>query len=318
MIFLYIAAALLLILFALGMWILCYACGKYSVPDYWDGEILDKRGYSTVKKDVLEGKAWLEKQDTEDLEVISYDGKKLHSMLVPCNNARGSIILFHGWHSSWKLDFGSVLPLYNSLGFNLIICDQRSFGNSQGSFTCFGVKERHDVVSWATYAAQLFGDDHPIFLGGISMGASTVLMAAGFDIPANVRGIIADCGFTSPYEIMECVIRKNFRGVPVRAALLLMGIFSRLIAGFGLKEANTVDAVSHTRYPVLFIHGKADHFVPVEMSVKAYEACSSPKTIVLVEDAGHGMSYPTDKEKVTNALLDFLETNIGKENSCEL
>lgn len=314
MVFLYILLALFLVVFTLGLWILFYACGRYPVPDLWDGEILDKHGYSMVKEDVLAGKAWLEKQNIEDLEVISYDGKRLHAMLVPCEKARGTILLFHGWRSSWKLDYSSVLPLYHSLGLNLIICDQRSFGKSEGQFTCFGVKERHDAVSWATYAAQLFGDGHPVFLGGISMGASTVLMAAGFDIPANVRGIIADSGFTSPYEIMECVIRKNFRGVPVKAVLALMGVFTRLFAGFGLKEADTVEAVSRTKYPILFIHGKADHFVPPEMSERAYEACTSPKTLVLIDGAGHGLSYPTDKNKVTTALIDFLETNIGKEN----
>lgn len=310
MVFLYIALGLLLLLFAVGSWILHYACGKYHIPDLWDGEILDKHGYSVLKEDILAGKAWLETQETEELEAVSYDGKLLHALLVPCENARGTILLFHGWHSSWKLDYSSVLPFYSSLGLNLIICDQRSYGKSEGRFTCFGVKERRDAVSWATYAAQLFGDGHPVFLGGISMGASTVLMASGFDIPANVRGIIADCGFTSPYEIMECVIRKSFRGVPVKAALMLTGIFTRLFAGFGLKEASTVDAVSHTAYPILFIHGKADHFVPPEMTLRAYESCASSKTLLLIDDAGHGMSYPTAKDKVKAALIEFINENI--------
>ena len=311
MIFLWIVLALFLLLFAAGAGILFYACGRHKVPDLFDPDVLDKRGYSMVKDDVLAGKDWLERQETEELELMSHDGKLLHGLLVPCENARGTIILFHGWRSSWKLDFGSVLPVYHSLGLNLIICDQRAYGKSEGLYTCFGVKERHDVVSWATYACQLFGEEHPILLGGISMGASTVLMASGLDIPGNVRGIIADCGFSSPYDIMECVIRTRFRGVPVRPTLWLMGIFTRVFAGFGLKEASTFDAVAKSKTPILFIHGTADRLVPPEMSERAYELCASPKALVLIEGAGHGMSYPVDKERVTAALFAFINTNIG-------
>ena len=167
------------------------------------------------------------------------------------------------------------------------------------------------MVSWATYACQLFGEEHPILLGGISMGASTVLMASGLDIPGNVRGIIADCGFSSPYDIMDCVIRTRFRGVPVRPTLWLMGIFTRIFAGFGLKEASTFDAVAKSKTPILFIHGTADRFVPPEMSERAYELCAAPKALVLIDGAGHGMSYPVDKERVTASLFAFINTNIG-------
>lgn len=311
MIFLWVVAALFLLLFAAGAGVLFYACGRRAVPDLFDPDVLDKCGFSMVKDDVLAGKDWLEHRETEELELMSYDGKLLHGLLVPCENARGTIILFHGWRSSWKLDFGSVLPLYHSLGLNLIICDQRAYGKSEGLFTCFGVKERHDVVSWATYACQLFGEEHSLLLGGISMGASTVLMASGLDIPGNVRGIIADCGFSSPYDIMESVIRTRFRGVPVRPTLWLMGMFTRVFAGFGLKEASTFDAVAKAKTPILFIHGTADRFVPPEMSERAYELCAAPKKLVLIEGAGHGLSYPVDKERVTDALFEFIDTNIG-------
>lgn len=311
MIVLWIVLGLLLAVFVVGLGILSYACGRRAVPDLFDPDVLDKRGYGMVKDDVLAGKDWLTQQETEDLELMSYDGKLLHALLVPCDNARGTIILFHGWRSSWKLDFGSVLPVYHSLGLNLIICDQRAYGKSEGLFTCFGVKERHDVVSWATYASQLFGDEHPILLGGISMGASTVLMASDLDLPGNVRGIIADCGFSSPYDIMDCVIRTRFCGIPVKPTLWLMGLFTSVFAGFGLKEASTFDSVAKSKTPILFIHGTADRFVPPEMSERACELCAAPKKLVLIEGAGHGLSYPVDKERVTAALFDFINTNIG-------
>ena len=62
--------------------------------------------------------------------------------------------------------------------------------------------------------------------------------------------------------------------------LTVTGLAARLIAGFGLREANTVDAVAHANYPILFVHGKADTFVPCEMSQQAYDACTNEKELI--------------------------------------
>ena len=55
---------------------------------------------------------------------------------------------------------------------------------------------------------QRFGKDKSIFLFGISMGGGTVLMASGQRLPRNVKGIVADCPFNSPKDIIKHVCRK--------------------------------------------------------------------------------------------------------------
>ena len=310
MLILYILLALLFIVLAGITVLFFYTCVGGKMDDMWDEALVRKHGFGMLWEDIRSGRDWLLKQPTEPLQAVSYDGKLLNGFFLPCENARATIILFHGWRSSWKLDFSSVFEYYHSLGLNIIAVAQRGQGESEGHFITFGVRERQDVLSWVTYAAQLLGEDEPIFLDGVSMGAATVLMAADFDFPANVRGILADSGFISPYAIMESVMSRVSKLIPVKSALWLLNIFTRLCAGFGLKERSTTQALSVTKYPVLFVHGLADGFVPHEMSEQNYESCSSEKELVLVEGADHALSFHTDKARVKAALEAFLDKHI--------
>ena len=228
-------------------------------------------------------------------------------------HAKGTILLFHGYRSSWVIDFSIVLPHYFSLGYNLLAVDERAHGESEGTYITFGVRERHDVATWAAYAAMHFGPAHPLILDGLSMGAATVLMASDLPLPLSVRGIIADCGFSSPYAIMKSVFRAHCRRLPAGPFLALTDVFTRLFAGFSLKGASTLDAVAKTNLPILFIHGTGDTFVPCSMTQAAYDACAAPKQLVLVPDAGHGCSYLVDRPRVQAELAAFLSKYVSKE-----
>lgn len=72
----------------------------------------------------------------------------------------------------------------------------------------FGINEHKDAIAWANFAANHFGPDAKIILTGISMGATTVLMSAGKNLPPQVVGILADCGFSSAKEIIKKCARQ--------------------------------------------------------------------------------------------------------------
>lgn len=311
-----ILGLLLLVLVLLGAAAVNYVCLRHKQADMTVPENLAQLHYAELKDEILQGVTWLrEQQDVRQLYVESYDGLRLHAQFVPCENARGTVLLFHGYRSSWTIDFSVSLPFYHALGYNLLITDERAHGGSEGRFITFGVRERYDVMSWVTYLSQMLGEKHPLYLAGLSMGATTVLMASCFDFPGNVRGVLADCGFTEPYAIMKSVIHTYMPHIPAWPVLAVTGLATKLAAGFGLREANTVDAVAHTKYPILFVHGKADTFVPCSMTQQAYDACAGEKTLVLVENADHGRSYLVDRPRVQAALEHFLESHLPKEET---
>lgn len=254
---------------------------------------------------IKSGYDYIENSAYKWVNTKSFDGLNLAARYFPCGESKRTIILFHGYRSSAKRDFSCAVRMYNEMGLNVLLCDQRSHGKSEGKLITYGVKERRDVFSWIDFVLENYGNDTEIFLGGMSMGATTVLLSAGLGLPENVKGIVADCGFTSPYDIIKKVAKQSFN-MPSWIFYPSFDLICRVAGGFSIYGVSTVDALRENRVPILFIHGKADDFVPCEMSQRGYEAAVCEKDILLVEGAGHGFSYLIDTEGVRRKLERFI------------
>ncbi len=255
---------------------------------------------------ICAGLEWIKARNCEKVEILSYDNLKLSARILTADNARGTIILMHGYRSPLYRDFACVYEYFHSLGFNLLIASQRAHGESEGKYICYGVKERYDCKKWIEYACSRFGGNSDIFLDGLSMGCSTVLMASNLDLPENVRGILADCGFTSVRDEFAYLVR-NRAHLPPEPFLWGVNIFTRLIAGFNLDECSAAGCVAESKIPVLFVHGSADDFVPIEFTRTNYEACAGEKKLVIVDGAGHGVSYLVDTPGCQHEIEAFFE-----------
>ena len=304
MVVLYLFLAVVVLLLVAGYICMLIAMRRGKAFDPRDPKIIAKSAWAKYQDAVLGGMAWIALQETEGITVESFDGLRLSGRLFPANAPRGTILLFHGYRSMACIDFSCATQYYHDLGFNLLLIDQRAHGHSEGKYLTYGVLERLDCQTWANYCYERFGDGHSLFLGGMSMGATTVLMAADLPMPPTVRGIIADCGFTSPWAIIRQVMRDRFH-LPPFPLLYFVDLFARLFAHYGLKDHSTLESVAHTQLPILFIHGTGDRFVSCEMTCQAYNACVSEKHMVLVDGAGHGESFLVDQASCQTALESF-------------
>ena len=254
---------------------------------------------------INDGYEYIENSPHTWVSTKSFDGLTLAARYYPCGDSTRTMILFHGYRSAAKRDFSCAVRMYNEMGLNVLLCDQRSHGKSEGKLITYGVKERHDVFSWIDFVLQNYGQDTEIFLGGMSMGATTVLLSAGLGLPENVKGIVADCGFTSPHDIIKSVAKKTFH-MPSWIFYPAFDLICRVSGRFSIYGVSTEDALKENRVPILFIHGKADDFVPCKMSERGYDAATCEKRILLVEGAGHGFSYLIDTEGVRRELEEFI------------
>ncbi len=311
MLWIWIIVALLGLLLVACFCFFLIACLRIDSMTADLNKTLERPVYRDCKEEILAGVDWMQSRPHEEVSIQSFDGLTLVGDYFPCENARGTILMFHGWRGSPLSDFGCAISSYHSKGLNLLLVHQRTQGKSQGRFITFGIRERKDVHSWVKWHADRFGKTAPILLTGISMGATTVLMAGGRPFKANVRGIIADCGFTSPKEIISSVVRSVH--LPAFPFVPLMGLYARLFAGFGFTEYSTLEAVKNLKLPVFFAHGEADTFVPCYMTKQAYEACGSEdKTLLIVPKAKHGASYIVDRDNYEQKIAAFVNRCLGE------
>ena len=211
---------------------------------------------------------------------------------------------FHGYRSSALTDFAGGSELSFSMGHNLLLIDERAHGRSEGRTITFGIQERWDADSWVRYAVERFGADTEIILYGVSMGAATVLMAAGLDLPENVKGIIADCPYSSPKDIIRKVAKDMH--MPDRLSWPFVKIGGRVYGGFDVDETDAARAVKQAKVPILIIHGDSDSFVPCEMSDIVSE---NPALITrcTFPGADHGFSYLVDTPRYRKIVTEFME-----------
>lgn len=264
--------------------------------------------YYPHRHTIAEGVAWLAQQELEDVYITAKDGLRLHGRFLPGRSDR-CIIMIHGYRSAGDKDFSCACRFYREeLGMSLLITTQRGSGKSEGRFVTFGIKERYDALCWAEYVQERMGADVDLFLTGVSMGASTVLMSADLPLPACVRGIIADCGFTSPEDIIAAVMKKRLH-LPKFPMLNLLKLFARM-AGFPLDSADARKSLAVTKIPVQLIHGRCDAFVPCRMTEENFAAATGEKYVFYSEPAGHGCSYLCDQAPLEEQITIFVTKHL--------
>lgn len=251
---------------------------------------------------------WIRQTDLlprEPVSITSFDGLTLRGSYFEAAPGAPVELMFHGYRGSARRDLSGGVGRRLALGHSVLLIDQRAGGGSDGHITTFGIRESRDCLDWTDYAVRRFGPDCKLILTGISMGAATVLMAAGNPLPPQVVGVLADCGYTSAPDIIRTVIRALH--LPVWPLYPLIRLSGRVFGGFDIEDASPVDAMTRCKVPVLFCHGDADSFVPCRMSRENYAACTAPKRLHITPGAGHGMSYPADPQGYVAALRDMHE-----------
>lgn len=230
----------------------------------------------------------------KDISIKSFDGLKLCGKYYEYKPGAPVELMFHGYRGTAERDLCGGVKRCFELERNVLIVDQRASGRSEGHVISFGINERRDCLSWIEYIISEFGADVKIILTGISMGAATVLMAAGMDLPENVIGVLADCGYSSPKAIIKKVIKQI--KLPAEILYPFVKLGGKIFGKIDIEEASPIEAMKVCKIPVIFVHGETDDFVPCYMSCENYEACVAPKKLITIPDAGHGLCYMVDKE----------------------
>jgi len=241
-----------------------------------------------------------------EVSITSYDGLTLRGRYFEHKKGAPIELLLHGYRGWAERDLSGGVFRCFGIGHNVLIVDHRGCGESEGHVTTFGTKESRDCRAWIDLILREIDPDARIILSGVSMGASTVMITAGMELPQNVVGVLADCGYTSTRDIISKVMRDG--KLPSRLLYPFVRLGAILFGGFDPDALSPVAAMANCRLPIIFFHGDADDFVPYSMSVENYNACvSDRKELVTVKGAGHGVAFPVDQEGYMAAARAFFD-----------
>jgi len=239
----------------------------------------------------------------KELWITAFDGLKLHGRYFEYAPGATVELMMHGYRGSAERDLSGGVRRAFKLGHSVLLVDQRCSGKSDGTVITFGIHEHRDCLRWVEKLREELGENTRIILTGISMGAATVVMAAGHPLPNNVIGVLADCGYSSPKKIIKEVIRQM--KLPPALAYPFVKLGARLYGKFDLEETTPLEMLKSCKVPVIFFHGEDDAFVPCSMSREMYDACPGKKQLVTIPGAGHGLSYPVAPQKYLDAMRKF-------------
>lgn len=270
-----------------------------------------------------ERKKFVLEQPYSDVYIRSFDGLRLHATYFPAIDSpenvmqaetseeqradvKKMVICFHGYTGEGLSNYVAMADYFLKHGYAVLLPDARAHGQSEGEYIGFGCLDRKDALGWINWVIEECGEDVKIMLHGTSMGGATVLMTSGLELPDNVKGIVSDCGFTSPKEVFTHVL-NNMYHLPAFPIIPGADLINKKFASYGMDECNAKREVKKAKVPILFIHGSADTFVPCSMCDEIYDNCQSPKRKLIVEEAAHAESYYKDMETYEKALAEFAE-----------
>lgn len=249
--------------------------------------------------------SWLNSISKKEINIQSNDKLQLFASEFKLSNESNKwIILVHGYTSEQSSIY-DIARHYSDKGYNVLTPDLRAHGLSEGKYVGMGWLDRNDLLLWIDYLLKNYRNSE-IILHGVSMGAATVMMASGENLPTNVKLIVEDCGYTSVWDIFsfKLKLRFNLSTFPVLNAA---SFITNVRAGYNYKEASSIDQIKKSVTPILFIHGNADEFVPVNMAYKLYDNTNINKELIIVDGAGHAESRLADEELYYGSIFSFID-----------
>ncbi len=275
---------------------------KYPIPD--------GAAYEPYRENMIDIIKRADELVFREYSITSRDGLTLRARYYEYKEGAPIELMLHGYRGSGRRDLSAGIFRAASVGRSAFVIDHRGAGESEGNVITFGVKEKEDCLDWLDFIIKEFGDGVRVVLTGISMGAATVMLAAGEDLPRNVVGVLADCGYTSAKEIIKKVITEM--RLPATLLYPFVRLGGMIFGGFDVNLADARAALGRSRVPIIFYHGDTDDFVPREMTEENYKACRSRKKLVIIPFAGHGLCYMKDPEYYISTLRDFFKPEFGE------
>lgn len=295
----FVAVVVVIVLAGASMFMLKYSLG----PNPWRHDT--EGSYHRLFERYPETRSWVDSlrsiKALRDTFVVMPTGERHHALFVWRGSPKTALVL-HGWRGC-SIDFLFLARMYErDFGYNVVVPDFHAHGQSDGDAIGMGWLDRLDMLHWL----ELFKTD-TMAVHGVSMGGATTMMMSGEEMPEGIKDVrfIDDCGYTSVWDEFVGELKKQF-GLSEFPMMYTGSLLCKALYGWSFEEASALKQVERSDYPMLFIHGDRDTFVPTEMVYRLYEAKSSKKELWITSNTVHALSYRNHRDEYISRVRAFL------------
>lgn len=248
---------------------------------------------------------WFIKADRENAFLQSgIDNKKIHAYVIEQPEKSDKwLYTMHGFTGS-PIDMALVAKEFYEKGYNILAVSMRGHALSSDDRNSMGYLDAKDAVQWTDYILEKT-PDAKIVMHGMSMGAAACMMSLGENLPDNVKCAIEDCGFARCQE-QNIGVAEQFIGKPARLFGMYLNGVMKALRGYDMTDINPINCVRASKVPIFFIHGEKDEVVPVKNVYELYEACPTPKELLVVPGAKHTMASVNGYEDYFGKAFEFV------------
>ncbi|MCH5190829.1 MAG: alpha/beta hydrolase [Oscillospiraceae bacterium] len=271
------------------------------------GETNNDQEYKRYLNGIMEEDAkWFDSAHKEKIVIRSGSGRKnIHADYIFADSPSDTcVVLVHGYTSSPR-NMGIYAKKYHEEGYDVLLPSLNGHADSESGLVTMGWKDRLDVIDWINYLTES-RPNIKIIIHGVSMGAATVMMTTGEELPENVKVAVADCGYTTVWDIFSHKLTNDMK-LPEFPILYSANSINRIVAGYDFKKASSIEQLKKSKTPTIFIHGEMDNFVPYGMLDEVYNAAACEKEKVTIPNAPHARNACADPELYWNSVLGFIK-----------
>lgn len=276
---------------------------------YWMGFL---SGFAMARGDITPNE-YKECEKTTD-HITFADGRTRELTVLKCpakfrkNDGKSRLIVFSHGFGNVKTYMIRYVKLYWEHGFDCVWYDHRGHGKALLEKNSMGWFEAIDLAAVAAFYRDKLGPEAMIGIHGESMGSATAYQALK-ETPATTDFTVCDCGYSDMGELAAW-IEKLFFMFPSDVMKRLVNEMSD-VDGIKYEDTRPIDQVAAcpADYPIFFIHGGGDFYVPTHMTRDMYDVKQGRKKLKIYGNAFHACSQFLHMDEYKKDLTDFLTEN---------
>ena len=242
------------------------------------------------------------------ISVPTDTGGVVNGWMATGQAGQGTVLLLHGVHAD-RLAMLARARWLHQRGFSVLLIDLPAHGESSGARISFGMAEGAGVRAAMAYLRRSVPGEK-IGVIGASLGGAAMLLAQA---TPQADAVVLESVFPSIAQAVDNRVRLRLGPLAdVVTPLLVQQLPWRL--QLQPAQLRPIDHIAQLGAPVLVAGGTQDQHTTAAETQQLFAAAQAPKTLWMVEGAGHVDLYRYAPQAYEAQVLGFLSRYLVKDS----